>query len=138
MALFKKPSATDGFYVPEPGSYIGELVALEEFTGGKFGPSIRWQWVLFDSNTKLPVLFEGKPAKVDSLSSPSMGPSAKARKWANAHLAPNRRVIDDEDPDALQKELIGKRVILTFVRTEDDAGRKTSKLSSDGGVMSLD
>lgn len=138
MALFKKPSAQDGFFVPEPGSYIGELVEMTEFNGGKYGPSVRWQWVLYSMDTKLPILFEGKPAKVDALSSPAMGPSAKARKWANAHLAPNRRVIDDEDPEALQRELIGKRVILTYVRTEDDAGKKSTKLSSDGGVMALD
>ena len=102
----------------------------EPFDKGKFGPSIRWTWIVFDINSKEPVLFEDKPATVDALSGTDMGPRAKARAWANKHLAPTREVVEDEDPDALMKELIGKRVKLNFTIKEDENGNEQVVLGS--------
>lgn len=132
MSVFDGITDTEGFYVPEAGSFIGELAKLETFEG-KFGRSIRWEWIIFTLDGE-PVLFEDEPARFDALSTSKMGPSAKARKWSNKHLAPDREVVEDEDPDSLMAELIGKRVKLSFAESEADDGTVTVKLV---GVMAF-
>lgn len=135
MSLFQTPSDKPSFFVPEPKSYIGELVTIEKFERGKFGPSTKWVWALYDIATGEPVLFNETIAKVDALSTTNLGPGSKSRKWFDKHLAPHRQVVEGEDPDQLVEEVIGKRVRLTFVLSEDEDGKEKVVLSSQGGVL---
>jgi hypothetical protein len=128
MSTFDTPTDQSEFYIPEAGNFIGELVSVEPFDG-KFGKSVRWEWVMFDMDGD-PVLFNDEPAKFDALSTAKLGPTTKARKWANKHLAPDREVVEDEDPDSLLRELLGKQVKLSFAEEEADDGTVSVKLVS--------
>lgn len=130
MAIFKRPTDEAAFFTPSPGTVIGELKALDEFNKGKYGPSMRWTWVLFDINTKQPILFNDKPATYDALSGVELNPGTKARAWANKHLAPEREVAAGEDPDKLERDLIGKRVRLNFSLDVDENDKEVVKLTS--------
>lgn len=115
MPLFNTPTDVEGFYVPESGTYILDLVAIQEGPELQFGPTIKWLWTVYDMQSQ-PVLYEGNPAKTDALSSRKMGPRAKARKWTEAHLG--RPLVEGEDATALESEIVGKKVMGLFAPNE--------------------
>ncbi len=116
MAVFQTPTDQEGFYVPDPGNYVGESIGIEPFEG-KFGASVKWNWKLFGMDGTTEVMDEGDQAVVDALSSAKVGPRTKTRKWLGAHLG--REIVAGEDPDALQAQLPGKRVMLIYGPNED-------------------
>ena len=120
MPLFNTPTNQDSFYTPDPGTYILELTAVEEGPELQYGPTIKWRWNVHDMQGG-PVVYEGRPAETDALSSQKMGPRAKARRWLEAHL--QRALEEGEDPALFEGDVIGTRVMGMFGPNE--AGKTT-------------
>lgn len=130
MSLFDRPSDQEAFWTPSPTVYVGELKSLEPFNKGKYGPSLKWTWVIFDINSGEPILHNGKPATFDQLSGTALTPRTKARSWVNKHLAPTREVKEGDDPDELAQAILGKRVRLSFGMDVDENDKEVVNLNA--------
>ena len=110
-----KLSYEDKFSLFEPGTYAGELCAVEAKDGGKFGPCFEYTFIASNGETD---------TTVTMLSSQKFNPKSKAFQIVAALLqrCPEPREVVDID------DLCNRTCRLVLGITELDDGRKFNKI----------
>lgn len=111
-----KLTATN-FEVIKPGVYTARIASITERNDAQFGPALIWA---FDVRTKR------GPIRVETMSSQSFGPKAKARQWTEAILG--RKLQAGEEIEL--NDLVGKECQVVLAVKETDAGNQVNRVES--------
>ena len=108
----------------KPGVYVVKVANLMQVEND-YGTRVQWQFEVFSYPDLKPLFDEfGQPLRVVDWTSTSLGPQAKARKWAEALL--QRPLAEGEGGDELADELMGRMAIATVVKNQNGYPRVDS------------
>ena len=140
--MFEKPSQQESRYTFKPGVYLATLKRLAEAPDAGFGPGIYWYWNLFNTGKKtvdgkeyddpsiiipFPMnpdgsMFEYRTRTTTKFGKGSGDKVAKARAYSEALLS--RDIDDDEEPDDIEKQILGKKAVLHIVLEAGTDGKE--------------
>jgi hypothetical protein len=138
--MFDSPKQQEFSAHFQPGTYLAVLLRLEPAPDGGFGRGVYWWWNLFNTgknkqgydDPKIIVpIFTGEPdgslyeyrfRTTTKFGKDRVGDkTANARKFSEALLG--REIDDEEDQNAIAKELPGKKCVLHIIEHKKPDGR---------------
>lgn len=135
--MFESPRKSEVNLHFKPGVYLATLKRLEDGGEGTFGPRIKWVFNLFntgkndqgyeDATIVIPIYgADGDPYEYFARTSTKFGKNPKTKKVAAARMYSEaligRAIEDDEDPQAIEKTIVGKKAVLHIVANEGTDG----------------
>lgn len=89
------------------GSYILEVLRIEDMEDGQFGARMRWVFEAVEDDGTVVSWPDGEPFEWFQQSGATLGPRSTARKWAEALLG--RELRAGEEGEAVTEQLIGRK-----------------------------
>ena len=89
------------------GSYILEVLRIEDMEDGQFGARMRWVFEAVEDDGTVVSWDNGEPFEWFQQSGATLGPRSTARKWAEALLG--RELRAGEEGESVTEQLIGRK-----------------------------
>lgn len=89
------------------GSYILEVLRIEDMEDGQFGARMRWVFEAVEDDGTVVSWDNGEAFEWFQQSGATLGPRSTARKWAEALLG--RELRAGEEGEAVTEQLIGRK-----------------------------